>query len=219
MIPNGEREKIGEEADIDTIIEQVQTIPATNFNPYSQKQRGIDLRFANSIRAIFFAMRNTTNRTEWSNYSTHIPRSAHEEPGLIWTPVGADDPISRAVLTYENVDRVNMYSDYYTLVAPFYSAVRIPSEIGYHLLSYCNRLDNLQPDGSTNFARLASVNLSIEASDTAQLQSTPLSQMPANLNEWDKQWRTTEARFDIIITASSLSVLRFSAGSAGFPVL
>ena len=67
VIPNGDREKIGEEADIDTIIEQVQTIPPTSFNPYNQKQRGIDLRFANSIRAIFFAMRNTTLKNEWSN--------------------------------------------------------------------------------------------------------------------------------------------------------
>lgn len=159
VIPNGDREKIGEEADIDTIIEQVQTIPPTSFNPANQKQRGVDLRFAHSIRALFFAMRNTTVRNEWSNYSTHIPRGVPTSPGLIFRPVGATDPIGRAVLTYENVDRVNMSSDYYTLIAPFYTAVRIPQEIGYHLLSYCNKLDTLQPDGSTNFARLASVNL------------------------------------------------------------
>lgn len=80
-------------------------------------------------------MRNTTIRNEWSNYSTHIPRGVPTTPGLIYRPVGTADPIGRAVLTYENVDRVNMSSDYYTLVAPFYSAVRIPQEIGYHLLS------------------------------------------------------------------------------------
>jgi hypothetical protein len=220
VIPNGDREKISEEADIDTIIEQVQTIPATAFNPSNQRQRGVDLRFAHSIRAIFFAMRNTTIKNEWSNYSTHIPRGVvGMEAGLIFRPVGATNPIARAVLTYENVDRVNMASDYYTLVAPYYSAVRIPTDIGIHLLSYCNRLDNLQPDGSTNFARLASVNLNIEASQTAVDQSTPVNQMRTDVQQWDADFRTIEARFDIIITASSLSVLRFSAGSAGFPVL
>lgn len=219
VIPNGDREKIGEEADIDTIIEQVQTIPPTNFNPSNQRQRGIDLRFAHSIRAIFFAMRNTTLRSEWSNYSTHVPRGIDNLPGVIFRPVGSADPIARAVLTYENVDRVNMPSDYYTLVAPYYTAVRIPTEIGYHLLAYCNKLDNLQPDGSTNFARLASVNLNIEASETAVAQSTAVTAMPVTTRQWDPSFRTTEARFDIIITASSLSVLRFSAGSAGFPVL
>lgn len=219
VIPNGDREKLSEEADIDTIIEQVQTIPPTTFNPVNQRQRGIDLRFAHSIRAIFFALRNTTLKNEWSNYSTHIPRGEFSTAGVIFRPVGSTDPISRAVLTYENVDRVNMPADYFTLVAPYYTAVRIPKEIGYHLLSYCNELGTLQPDGSTNYARLASVNLNIEASDTAVAQATAVANMPANTPQWDPQYRTNEARFDIIITASSLSILRFSAGSAGFPVL
>ena len=217
VIPNGDREKIGEESDIDTIIEQVQTIPPTSFNPANQRQRGVDLRFAHSIRALFFAMRNTTVKSEWSNYSTHVPRGVPNSPGLIFRPVGATDPIGRAILTYENVDRVNMSSDYYTLVAPYYTAVRIPMEIGYHLLSYCNKLDTLQPDGSTNFARLASVNLNIEASDVAEAQASPAATV--GVDHWDPAWHNQEARFDIVITASSLSVLRFSSGSAGFPVL
>lgn len=216
VIPNGDREKIGEEADIDTIIEQVQTIPPTSFNPATQKQRGVDLRFAHSIRAIFFAMRNTTVRNEWSNYSTHVPRGVPNAEAVIFQPTGSTNPISRAVLTYENVDRVNMSADYYTLVAPYYSAVRIPQEIGYHLLSYANKLDTLQPDGSTNFARLASVNLNIEASDVAEAQARPSN---TAVPLWDPTYHTQEARFDIIITASSISVLRFSSGSAGFPVL
>lgn len=219
VVPNGDREKIGEEADIDTLIEQVQTIPATNFNPASQQQRGIDLRFAHSIRALFFAMRNTTVHNEWSNYSTHIPRGVTNAPGLIFRPVGATDPIGRAVLTYENVDRINMSSDYYTLVSPYYSAERIPLDIGYHLISYCNKLRELQPDGSTNFARLASVNLNITASNTAVQQATPLNQMAVGTKQWDPAFRAKAATFDIIITASSLSILRMSSGSAGFPVL
>ena len=197
-------------------IEQVQTIPPTNFNPSSQAQRGVDLRFAHSIRAIFFAMRNSTVRSEWSNYSTHIPRGVGRGNGIVFRPVGAGDPIARAVLTYENVDRVNMSWDYYSLVAPYYTALRIPTEIGYHLLAYCNRLDTLKPDGYTNFARLASVNLNIDASPVAIAQSGAV---VTNVNEWDPTFHNREARFDIIITASSLSVLRFSSGSAGFPVL
>ena len=178
----------------------------------------MDLRFAHSIRALFFAMRNTTIRNEWSNYSTHVPRGLLNTPGLIFRPVGAADPIGRAVLTYENVDHVNMSSDYYTLVSPFYCALRIPNEIGYHLLSYCNKLHLLEPDGSTNFARLASVNLNIEASDVAEAQAAPVPN-PLTLDPWDPAYHTQEARFDIIITASNLSVLRFVEGSAGFPVL
>jgi hypothetical protein len=225
VVPNGDREKISEEADIDVLIEQVQTIPPTSWAVQSSPQRGIDLRFAHSIRALFFAMRRTDVRSEWSNYSTHCTRGAEAAPGLIFRPVGATNPIARAVLTYENVDRSNMPSDYYTMVSPFYSAVSIPKDIGYHLLSYANKLEHLEPDGSTNFARLASVNLNLEASQTAILQSMPLEACGSNSTShktgkrWDPAYRTSAARFDILITASSLSVLRFSSGSAGFPVL
>ena len=117
-----------------------------------------------------------------------------------------------------------MPADYYTLVAPYYSAVRIPVEAGYHLLSYANRLagygtgEALQPDGSTNFARLASVNLSVECSPTCIQQASPLP-VAAGTPIWSPEYRTKQATFDLIITASSLSILRFSAGSAGFPVL
>ena len=63
------------------------------------------------------------------------------------------------------------------------------------------------------------MNLNIEASQTAVDQSTPINQMRTDVQLWDPDYRSVEARFDIVITASSLSVLRFSAGSAGFPVL
>lgn len=222
VIPNGDREKIGEESDIDVVISQVQTIPPVSYNPASQGSRGVDLRFAHSIRAIFFAMRNSTLRNEWSNYSTHVPRGGgarENEPALNMKPVGSGNPIERAVLTYENVDRVNMSADYYTLVAPWYSAVSIPHDTGYHLLSYANRLDCLQPDGSTNFARLASVNLNIFPTLLAQAQSAATPASFATLNQWSPEWKLEPARFDIIITASSISILRFSSGSAGFPIL
>ena len=218
VIPNGDREKIGEENEIDTVITQVQTIPPTSLNPTTQDRRGIDLRFAHSIRAIFFAMRNTTIRSEWSNYSTHTTRGVgtNGTNHQITFTVGVASPIALAILTYENVDRVNMSSDYFTMVAPWYSAVRIPEDTGYHMISYANRLDSVQPDGSTTFARLASVNRNIEASEVVKNQAAPAK---TDVEVYDSQYHTIPARFDIIITASSISILRYSSGSVGFPVL
>ena len=221
VIPNGDREKIGEEDHVDTVIEQIQTIPISQCSPLSQPQKGVDLRFAHSIRALFFAMRNSTISSEYSNYSTHVPLGFPNSAGVAFRPIGSADPIGRAILSYENVDRVNMPADYYTMVAPYYSAVRIPVETGYHLLSYCNRLagygtgEALHPDGSTNFARLASVNLNIECSEICRKQATPVAEMKADTPIWDAEYRTHAGTFDLIITASSLSILRFSAGSAG----
>ena len=217
VIPNGDREKIGEEADIDVMIEQVQTIPATSFAPANNNQRSIDLRFAHSIRAIFFALRNSTYRSEWSNYGTNATmgrRMGTSSYGVVFgdEQVDNDDPIARAVLTYENVDRINMYSDYYSLVAPYYTAEAIPESPGLHVLPYCNRLAATQPDGSTNFARLASVTLALEASERAVEVNTTRDQARNSSTP-------TRNTFEVVITAISLSILRMSAGSVGFPVV
>ena len=147
-----------------------------------------------------------------------------------------DNPVARAVLTYENVDRVNMQSDYFTHVAPFYTATTVPNEPGYHLLPYCNNLGVLQPDGSTNFARLASVNLNLEVTSAAQIQAKGMANM--SVEHWDDNhvYEQTDPgvlagnpreyeeyvsglKYEVIITASSLSILRMASGSAGFPVL
>lgn len=219
VIPNGDREKISEECEIDAVISQVQSITPLSVGT-GVTSRGTDLRFAHSIRALYFAMRNTTIRNEWSNYSTHIPRGigtdASENHGIVLRPIGTADPIARAILTYENVDRVNMDSDYYTLIAPWYSANRIPEQTGYHLLSYANKLDKLEPDGSTNFARLASVNLNMIFSDTAIAQ---MADANTTVDPWNPEYHSTKASFEIIITASNLTVLRHQGGSVGFPVI
>ena len=216
VIPNGDREKIGDEPDMDVMIEQIQTIPASSFAPSSNAQRATDLRFAHSIRAIFFAMRNTTYRNEWSNYDTNptigFSTGANSKYGIIFGDEQADndDPVSMAVLMYENVDRVNMFSDYYSMVAPYYVANSIPDTPGYHLLPYCNKLASNQPDGSTNFARLASVTLNIDASEKAKNNN--------NIDTSESPGRV-RSTYDLIISACSSTILRFSSGSAGFPVV
>jgi hypothetical protein len=225
VIPNGDREKVAEETEIDVVIERTEMLNVQRVNPVVQPHRSVDLRFAQSIRAIFFALRNCTIPGEFSNYSTHVPTGMQKAPGIVFRPVGTADPIARAVLAYENVDRINMPSDYFTMVSPYYSAVRIPAETGYHLISYTNRLpgfgtgEPMQPDGSTNFARLASVTLTVECSPTAIIQAGPV---PANLDTLDKYdplYHEHEASFELVVTASTMSILRYSAGSVGFPVL
>jgi hypothetical protein len=217
VIPNADREKIAEEPDIDTLIEQVQHISASSYNPLTSDTQDIELRFAHSIRAVFFALRNKTYENEWSNYQTHPTRALPVGRfGIDFQPPGAANPVARAVLQYENVDRVNMYSDYFTHVAPFYTAPMIPREIGYHLLPYCNSLCSIQADGSTNYARLSSVHLALHGSDVAKAQAGPVN---TGVAAQDPAYVVRPGKFDSVVTASSLTILRMTAGSAGFPVL
>lgn len=223
VVPNSDREKIADEENIDIICEQIQHIPMQPFNPSTQPQINVPLRFSTSVRALFFALRNISTRSEWSNYSTHASRGigmgtgddGAQSFGVNLANPNSRNPIGRAVLAYENVDRVNMYADYFTHIAPYYTASRVPTEIGYHLLPYCNDITTLQPDGSTNYARLASVHLTIEASADAVIQAGS----PNTNNHWQHDAVYKRSMYDVIVTASTLSILRMSGGSAGFPVL
>jgi hypothetical protein len=164
IVSNVERAQMGK-APRDMLIEQVQIAPKGNFTPSSQLQN-FDIRFAHSIKALFFGIRNKTNTAEWSNYTSAQPVPTVN--GVNFAPALASDPISQTTLFYENTARlVNMGSDYFSLIVPYYSAVAIPKETGYHVLSYTLDLVNTNPMGSTNYGKLTNVSLQFQASADA----------------------------------------------------
>ena len=122
IVANVERQQMGK-APRDILIEQVQTAPKQVFNPNNTTQS--DIRFAHSIKALFFGIRNKTNAAEWSNYTAASPVPTVN--GVNFAPALASDPISQTTLFYENTARlVNMGSDYFSLIVPYYAAVSIP---------------------------------------------------------------------------------------------
>ena len=83
-----------------------------------------------------------------------------------------------------------MGSDYFSLIQPWYTAVSIPLETGYHLYSYSLDLLNTNPMGSTNYGKLTNVSLSFTPSADAVVAATttgslaspgPLTQQGAGL--------------------------------------
>ena len=143
IVSNVERSQMGKAAR-DILMEQVQTAPRINYNP--NNAANVDIRFAHSIKALFFAVRNKTNAAEQSNYTAAQP--VPTVTGVNFTPQLATDPIAQTSLFYENTARlVNMGSDYFSLIVPFYTAVSIPKETGYHMLSYTLNLVATNPMG------------------------------------------------------------------------
>ena len=127
-----------------------------------------DLRFSNSVSALFFGIRNNTNPAEWSNYTcaSPVPSIQSGQISLNETPLLATDPVSSVILLYDNQQRLsNMPADYFTLIQPFYTAVSIPQLTGYHLYSYSLDLVSTDPKGSTNYGKLSAVQLLINHSD------------------------------------------------------
>ena len=162
IVSNDERKRMAC-APRDILMEQVQTAPRQTFAPATNPTPTFDIRFSHAIKAVFFAVRNTTNASDWSNYTAASP-----VPGATvvnFTPSGAVDPLVQTSLIYENTNRLaQMGSDYYSLVQPWYHAPVIPLDTGFHMYSYSLDFICLDPMGSTNYGKLTNVSMVPEAS-------------------------------------------------------
>jgi hypothetical protein len=190
IVSNDERKRMAC-APRDILIEQCQNVSKQAFMPTSNTR--YDIRFSHAIKVLFFGVRNTTNSSEWSNYTTAspyvIPQAAITgEPGyntglscdqsmnrqsIDFSPEGSYDPIGNTSLVYENTQRLSMMgSDYFSLINPYYHAASIPTETGYHVYSYSLDFLSLDPMGSTNYGKLTNVTIAPEASDAAIVASS-----------------------------------------------
>jgi len=209
IISNDERKRMAC-APRDILIEQVQTAPTQTFMPQQNATPSYDIRFAHSVKALFFAVRNATVPCEWSNYTTASPIPG--EDVVDFYPATAIDPISCTSLIYENTARLQqMGSDYFTLVNPWYHAPVIPMETGYHMYSYALDFFCLDPQGSTNFGKLTNVSIAPTASDMAIAAASGTGSLNSGVGNPQK--------YTFIVTAVNFNIIRISGGALGFPVL
>lgn len=199
----------------DILIEQVQSAPIQSFVPSSDRNPQYDIRLSHAIKAHFFAVRNTSNGAEWSNYTTGSPvikNGAGPDPVVDFSPDGALDPISETSLFYESTARLSqMGSDYFSLVNPYFHAPVIPSVTGYHMYSYSLDFICLDPMGSTNYGKLTNVSIAPVASDQAVLSA-------AGGGADDSGYEFAQT-FQFVLTAVNNNIIRISGGALGFPVL
>jgi hypothetical protein len=210
IVSNEERKRMAC-APRDILIEQVQTAPRQNFVPLNNPNPNYDIRFSHSIKALFFAVRNTTNTNIWSNYTTASPVPGPQ--AVVFEPAaGAFDPIANTTLIYENTNRLNqMGSDYYSLVEPFYKAPSIPEPTGYHLYSYSLAFHNVDPLGSTNYGKLTNVSIVPASSPAALIGAAGIGAIGSGQDYVQS--------YEFIIIGLNSNIIRISGGALGFPVL
>ena len=203
IVSNDERKRMAC-APRDILVEQVQTAPLQSFTPATNSQQSFDIRFSHAIKVLFFAVRNVSCKSEWSNYTTVSPTIAS---GVVsFTPDGTSDPILQTSLIYENTNRLQqMGSDYFSLVNPWYNAPTIPSVTGYHSYSYSLDFLCLDPLGSTNYGKLTNVSIVPEASADA-IANAAGSYSAYNAGQ----------TFQFVVTAINNNIIRISGGS--FPL-
>jgi hypothetical protein len=225
IVSNMERTQMGK-APRDILIEQVQTTQG-NYNPSSVTSYATQhqINFAHAIKALMFAARNTSNSSEWSNYTAASPVVG--TGGVVFSPTLSSDPISQTTLQYENTNRLcNLGSDYFSLIQPFYTAIDIPMETGYHLYSYSLDLTNSNPLGSTNYGKLTNVRLECWPSSDAVIAAnvpavggstaSPTNPNTDGYNQWGAAYSQT---FQLIVCGVNHNIVRIAGGALGFPVL
>lgn len=209
IVSNDERKRMAC-APRDILMEQVQTAPRQTYAPATNATPSFDIRFSHAVKALFFAARNNTVASEWSNYTAASP-----VPGATvvnFAPSGAVDPVLQTSIIYENTNRLaQMGSDYYSLVQPWYHAPVIPLDTGYHMYSYSLDFVSLDPMGSTNFGKLTNVSITPEASAAAIAAGGGTGAAGSGADY--------AQTFEFVVTAVNNNIIRVSGGALGFPVL
>lgn len=232
IVSNDERKRMGC-APRDILIEQVQTSSPQTWSPATNPYPSYDIRFSHAIKALFFAVKNITNKAEHSNYTNTSPvlgvDPVFNEPVVSFSASFpyATDPIGTTSLIYENTTRLTQIgSDYYSLVQPYYQpGAVIPQETGYHMYSYSLDFVSLDPKGSTNFGKLTNVSIvpsassyAIAAAGNAFGTTYPLSNQ-LTAGGFTQAGTNYPQTYSHIVVGVNDNIIRISGGALGFPVL
>jgi hypothetical protein len=236
IVHHSERQQMGKSSR-DILIEQYQRHSSQQFN--LANKLSVDIRFAHAVRALFFAIQNTTFTGDGSTYTAVTDKvdfgGVDRSRTTFLQPI-----IDNVTLTYENTSRFgNMPSEYFTHVNPHWCSSKNNITPGLHMYSYSLDIRNPDPNGHTNYSRLNNVNLMIEASSVAQKANQVWRVEDPSFQDMYTEYRdtisikTSDAKklgilpnqivtrntYTGVFYALSHTILRVSGGCVGFPLL
>ena len=206
IVSNDERQLMGS-TPRDIVIEQNQLAPTTTLKD-ATAATSYDIRFSHAVKSLTFVLRDVAAGTATylsgvgytggvggdGSFSCYHDRTLNQPFELTGT-YARSSPIASAKLLYENTTRLDMPTQYFTHVNPYYSSATVPEEPGLHFYSYSLDSSSIDPMGSTNYGKLTNVSLQITPATTQPLTS------------------------QVIVSAVNHNVIRVSGGAVGFPVL
>ncbi len=224
VIHNDERVKMGD-APRDMLIRQVQTICGADVVP-GATEHYFDVRLSHAIIQYFFAFRNKTYKGEWSNYTTNVNQGTTggdggDAPQGNQGMAAAWDPIQTSTLVYENTVRLSYDVDFYTLIHPYLFSEATADETGYHMWSFAIKpWDPLQPAASTNFSKLANVQIRQKLSTRAiWFLQNPLVGTMQGAAIPEGEVGALNLKLHSVFVAQNWNIARVANGSLGHPTL
>lgn len=176
------------------IVEQVQTSPRQMVTP-SDKSTKIDLLFKQSVKTLYFAIRNTTFKNVWSNYNYDHDKFI----GGVFTKNSENNIIKSASLKYNDRYRVEeMPSEYFQYIAPWNHSERIPDKHGLLMYTYSLNQKEVDPAGGVSLSRIDNPSLEINLTESSQ---------------------KTKDNMELIVVAVTNNIIKISEGMVTFPVL
>lgn len=220
VIHNDERVLMGK-APRDMHIHQVQILQEQDFSVLTlHQQNSYDLRFSHSVHLLAWGAKNLTVVGEHSMYCANSPAFPGYSDVTVeqYTDVNLNgyDPIQCSTLVYENTARVDMGSDYYSTVVPWYYCEVIPDVTGIHMYSYSLEAFGQDPKGSTGYSKLANVSILASASEYVS-SGSGLGGGPPPGSSLGHTTPLLKYRFQL--RARNHNIVRLSGGSLGLPIL
>jgi hypothetical protein len=218
VVHNDERVKMGD-APRDILMRQIQTVIGADVVPGAHDVH-FDIRLSHGIIQYFFGMRNKTYKGEWSNYTTNVNYGTSGGNGGV-APQGNQgmspywDPIHSSMLIYENTTRLAFDVDFYALIQPYLFSEATPDETGYHMWTFgIKPWDPLQPSASTNFSKLANVQIRNHLSNrSVYYLNNPL---PGTMQGSSS---ALNLKMHSVFVGQNWNIVRVANGSLGHPTL
>lgn len=174
------------------IIEQIQTSPRQMI---SEKTAKIDLLFKQSVKTLYFAVRNTTFKNVWSNYNYNHDKFV----GKIFTRNSGNNIIKSVSIKYNDNERgLEMPFEYFQYMNPYYHADRVTSKTGIAMYSYALNISSIDPIGGVSLSRIDNPSLNVKLTEESQKSGDS---------------------FELIVVAVSNNIIKFKDGIFTFPVI
>lgn len=185
-----ERLKLGVKT-FNMIVEQFQTLPRQVVSVSEDNKMSLNVK--HSIKALYFAVRNSTYKNIWSNYNYDHDKFV----GDLFVKNKDKFIIDTAAIKYNEQYRVpEVPVEYYSFINPWYHSKRLPAKDGMYTYSYALKQCTSNPCGSSGLSRIENPSLSIKLTENA---------------------KKCNDKLEMIVVASSNTIVKIAAGVMSFP--